>query len=110
MGQPSPLVVETHDLGDYVQFRATFTGTDLVTPQDPSSICFLLKDALGNTGTYFFGSANASIVRSGTGLYFTERVVYPSGGSGEWRFGWMATGGVIAYKEHRFVAERSFIL
>ena len=111
MGQSaSPVTVDAYDYGDLPQFQATFVGTDGITPRDPSTIDFLLANAVGSVATYRFGEAGASIVRSGTGAYFTDRTISGSGGYGHWYYRWIATGGVQAAHEHQLLVRRSFIL
>src|SRR5438876_1179643 len=48
MGQPSPPIVSAYDLYDLVQSRATFVGTDGITPADPSTVLFFTKSPADN--------------------------------------------------------------
>lgn len=103
----TPNSVSRYDIGDLIVLPATFVGTDGVTPADPSTIDFLVKNAAGSVATYRFGAAGASIVRTGVGAYFKEIIVEPSGLTGSWAYRAMGTGGIIAAEEWLFIIDRS---
>jgi hypothetical protein len=44
MGHPSPALSGFYDPGDLARLTATFVSTDMVTPADPSSMAFYVRD------------------------------------------------------------------
>lgn len=107
MGQPSPAEVERYDLFDSFRQTATFVSTDLVTPADPSTVLFLVKNPLGTVSTYSYGAAGASIVRDGVGAYRRDQTLDVVG---SWFYRSQGTGGVQAADEWSLLVDASFVL
>lgn len=103
----TPNTVSRYDIFDLVTLRATYTSTDGVTPADPSTVMFLVKNPLGTVATYNFAAAGASVIRAGAGAY-TKQVVGDVVGS--WFYRVHGTGGVHANEEYSFIVDRSFVL
>lgn len=109
MGQPNPAVIAVYDLHDLVQLRATFLGTDGLTPADPSTVTFLVRDASGAVSSYQYvgGAGGGSIARAGVGAYFRDVAALTVG---SYYYRYEGTGGVIAADEWGFLVAASFIL
>ena len=109
MGQPSPAQVAVYDLHDLIQLRATFLGTDGVTPADPSTVTFIIKDASGVVASYVYtgGAGGGSITRTGVGGYFKDIAALAVG---SYFYRYEGTGGVIVADEWSFEVAASFIL
>ena len=103
----TPQSVTRYDLLDLAQLRATFLSTDALTPADPSTMMFLVKNPNGSVATYAFGAAGASVVRTATGAYFKDLTVDVVG---SWFYRSYGTGGVQASEEWSFLCAPSFVL
>lgn len=103
----TPETVSRYDIGDLVQLRATFLGTDGVTPADPSTMVFSTINPFGTIASYSFGAAGASVIRTGAGAYFKEVTVDVPG---QWYYRAQGTGGAQAAEEWPFIVNESFIL
>lgn len=110
-GQPSPAHVEMYWPGDMVTLRATFCGTDLVTPADPSVVYFEVKDPWGGLASFTYGAAAASVIRSGVGAYQHDyQIPRVASAAGLWPYAGVGTGLVQAAIEWSFQVASSGIL
>jgi hypothetical protein len=108
-GQPSPAYVEIYWPGQMITMRATFCGTDLVTPADPSLAYFEIRDPWGAVSSYPYGTG--SVVRSGVGAYFHDhQIPRVASAAGDWTYAGVATGLVEAAVEWSFRVASSGIL
>lgn len=107
MGQPSPAEIDRYDIYDLARLRATFVSTDLITPADPSTVLFFVKNAQGSVSTYQYAQAGASVTRAATGAYYKDITVDQTG---TWFYRAQGTGGVQAADEWGLIVDRSFIL
>ena len=105
----TPQAVSRYDIHDLVRFIATFVSTDGVTPADPSTVTFLMKDASSIVGSYQFtgGAGGGSITRVGVGAYAKDLTLSVTGST---FYRWEGTGGVQAAEEWSAFVMPSFIL
>jgi hypothetical protein len=105
----APQGVSRYDVHDLVRFMATFVSTDGLTPADPSTVTFLLKEANGTVGSYQFtgGAGGGSITRVAAGAYAKDVTLSVSGST---VYRWEGTGGVQAAEEWSAFVLPSFIL
>lgn len=102
-----PNGVSEYDIGDLVQIRATVIGTDGITPAQPSTFMFLVKNGAGSVATYALSDASASVGNPGAGAFFKDVNI---DGAGSWFYRSMATGLTQSAEEWSFLVRPSFVL
>jgi hypothetical protein len=112
MGAPSPPQVDTYRVGDIVTMRATFVSTDHVTLADPSLVFFSVVDGWGHlAGSYTYGQAGASVIRTATGCYFKDfSIPHVATAPGQWQYRAEGTGYVQAADEWAFRVEKTVFM
>jgi hypothetical protein len=103
-----PSRVEHADVLDLIRFSASFVGTDLVTPANPSAVYLLIRDPRSQqVASYRFGASGASIMNPAVGAFYKEQV---ASYSGKWTFAWIGEGVVQVMEEFHILVDASEIL
>ena len=92
--------MNNHDIGDFVRVQATFVDSG-GTQVDPSSLFGLygvVKPYISNVTTIPYGGTN-SLVKLGTGVYYTD---IPVNSSGEYHYRFRGYGANAAAVEGKF--------
>ena len=83
--------VNTYQLDTLIQLTGTFTGTDGVTPVDPTTVLLFVQTPDGIVTEYTSGTTPA-ITKVSTGVYQFQIQVTQSG---PWVYKWQGTGAVV---------------
>lgn len=91
----------TYDVGDSVRVTCTFTDPSDGSASDPATVIFAVRApsvAASSAAEYTYG-VDAEVVRTGTGVYYTDIDVTESG---IWRIRCYSTGAKQTAGEHYF--------
>ena len=81
------MAISNYDVGDLVRVTGTLTDAD-GTATDATQITFKIKTPAGTTTSYVYG-VDAEVVKSATGIYYTDVSVTSPG---HWHYRVISTG------------------
>jgi hypothetical protein len=81
---------------------APYTGEELATPTDPTTVTLSLRDPIGAETVFTWAAGD--VVRDAVGAFHFEVTLSVSG---QWRARWVAGGAIVAVDEFLFRVESS---